>query len=619
MQPTGDVSGLVSAAEESSPQRAAQTLSAQCLFNALLRETQGWSWAALPPALGERERGGSPGGVAARIPLDGGRASLWLPLRYRSTCGRHRFGLPVLLQGPGGPETLDLVQALEAIAGRGDLLPAVSDVQKRRFVHRVAASVANIGTALRHRGDIEALFAPASDFIAAEQALVVGHAVHPAPRSRDPMTDADARVYAPEFGGRFGLRWLAVEPGRLAAEAAPGLSPTNMLARLYAAERGRTPALPAPAAGEVPVPAHPWQWRQLLEREEVGSLVRQGRLRELGESAPEWRATSSLRAVHAEHAPWMLKFSVSVRLTNSLRTLQPAEMVRGLQVHAVQQTPVWHEFQARYPRFRVLAEPAFVTLQDLAGARLGDSLVLFRDNPFRDAADCSVLATLTQDHPGAGDTAVVRRIRRLAGRGGSVAAAAAAAATRWFDAFLDAVVEPLLVAQADYGLLFGAHQQNLVLGFADGIPVRGYFRDCQGTGFSSVAVELLEPYIPRLGERSENILDSGMANRLFAYYLIVNTCFGVIAAIAAGGVAAETDLLGRLRKRLEALRVGPRRDRSCLDYVLDAPELWAKGNFICAWHGYNETTLADPASIYHPLTNPLLDRPEESDGFREHR
>ena len=78
-----------------------------------------------------------------------------------------------------------------------------------------------------------------------------------------------------------------------------------------------------------------------------------------------------------------------------------------------------------------------------------------------------------------------------------------------------------MVSQADYGLLFGAHQQNLLITLKDGYPDKVYFRDCQGTGYSHVARELLEN-----GSSGEHHVDETLGNRLFTYYLIINSTFG---------------------------------------------------------------------------------------------
>ncbi|CAM5602054.1 IucA/IucC family protein [Streptomyces violaceorubidus] len=51
-------------------------------------------------------------------------------------------------------------------------------------------------------------------FLAAEQALLLGHPLHPTPKSREGLTEAEAHRYSPELRGSFPLHWLAVAPSR---------------------------------------------------------------------------------------------------------------------------------------------------------------------------------------------------------------------------------------------------------------------------------------------------------------------------------------------------------------------------------------------------------------------
>jgi N2-citryl-N6-acetyl-N6-hydroxylysine synthase len=574
----------------------AERLSAQCFLNALLRGSTAWSWAPLPLPC----RRADLLNTAVVMPLARADERLILPLRYRSASGRHQFALPALHLAGEVLTPIDFASLVGFVVNDPGLLPARPEAYRRAFLARVTQSQRNMADTIDwHAGTLpDAGLTP--DFAAAEQALICGHAVHPAPRSRAPMSDADARRYAPEFGGHFALEWLAVEPGAVTLQAAEQFDLKRALELFHEQERPGLDRLPP---GWLPLPAHPWQLRQLEQHDAVRDLVTEGRLQRLGPGPDDWRATSSLRAVHSPRALWMLKFSMNVRLTNSLRVLEPREMARGLQTAQIKLMPDWAEFRRRYPAFDVLAEPGFATLRDARGAPLAQSLAMLRENPFRNGGqdNCAVLATLTQDDARLSCSAA-RMVRALARR---ESLDLPAATLSWFNGFLDCVIEPLIIAQADYGLLFGAHQQNLVLGFNDYRPARAWFRDCQGTGFSQVAAERFGRHIPDLGERGENLLDSAMANRLFSYYLVINSTLGLIGALGTAGLTDEAGLLHALRTRLETLRAGPRRDKSCLDYLLDSEQLWAKGNFICAWQGHNETTMADPTEIYHPLINPL--------------
>ena len=213
-----------------------------------------------------------------------------------------------------------------------------------------------------------------------------------------------------------------------------------------------------------------------------------------------------------------------------------------------------------------------------------------------------LLATLTQDHPYAEECRAARLVRQLAI---SQNLPLEKAVKTWFQRYLERVVEPLMIAQADYGLLYGAHQQNLIIRFDRLLPSGAYFRDCQGTAYSNLGITLLKPELPELGRASENTLNERMANLLFVYYLFINSSFGLVSALAAYGLCSEKKLFQQMRDFLISLRNGPRQDRSCFDYLLESDQLWSKGNFLCSVVGMNESTTEDPLAIYHPMVNPL--------------
>ncbi len=144
-----------------------------------------------------------------------------MPVRYWSPTGLHRFGAPRLAGAPLSAPPVDAVTVAallvrETAGGRGD--------HGADLVARVADSVRRTAAILRDRParPLRAHGAPAPAreagaagtdlFLTAEQALVLGHPLHPTPKSREGLTDAEALRYSPELRGSFPLHWLAVAP-----------------------------------------------------------------------------------------------------------------------------------------------------------------------------------------------------------------------------------------------------------------------------------------------------------------------------------------------------------------------------------------------------------------------
>ncbi|MGY0216162.1 IucA/IucC family protein [Endozoicomonadaceae bacterium StTr2] len=591
--------------DPNSVQQWAEQLGAGCFLNALVREWDGWSWV---PAEAVSEIN-SEARAAISIPVKNTRDVIYICLQHQSVCGRHRFLFPFLLGNRKQQikRTLTFPELVQILSESQSLWP-VDEQARSIFLSRVSSSIENTATALRERrADLSDIYSSVTRFQDSEQSLLAGHSVHPTPKSRDQMTAGDARRFVPEFGRGFRLHWFTVDSTLLEADSVHEKS-FDELTRQLAQE---DPQLDDRIISEIPsghtlLPAHPWQAEQWLATPWFQQLLAEGRLIDCGVYGSEWRATSSVRAVYAPHASFMLKYSLSVRLTNSMRHLLPKEVIRGKEIHQVKyQTEVGKEFRANYPDFDILTEPAHAAIKGPNGEVLPETMMVFRENPFSCEEICNdteLMAVLTQDNP-CGEPRVINRVQQLAAKEG---VAVSTVADKWFHEYLRAVVEPLMMAQSNYGLLFGAHQQNILINLKDGYPRKAWFRDCQGTGYSHVARSLLGNDKQDAEDNPEHHVEANLGNRLFTYYLIINSTFGLISALGSDPAIGEQRLLHRFRLFLEKLRDSRPRDASCLEYILDSPELWSKGNFYCAFNNLNENTLNDPLAIYHAMKNPLL-------------
>ncbi|CAM3650690.1 IucA/IucC family protein [Parendozoicomonas haliclonae] len=571
---------------------AAEVLAINSFFNALLREWHPWQWR---------------GQNKITLPLLENDGVLQLELEQKGIAGRHRFKPELQHISPDGSEkSIPFLESARLLCKKLAQDKSIHQAAISDFLARVENSVTNTQQTLAERSqNLEALYHQDTTFQESEQGLLAGHSVHPVPKSRTGMNSSDTHLYAPEFGQTFALHWFAIDNRMLSDESAEALSFAQLTRQLAEDD----PALGVQFLEGIPegftlLPAHPWQARQWLKHESIAQLILDGHMQDFGAHGSHWAATSSMRAVHAYHARHMLKFSLSVKLTNSLRHLLPKEVERGKEIFRALQTQQGQSFSQRFPNFQIIHEPAHACIMDADGQPIAETMVVFRDNPFpkQDSAHIELLATLTQDNPN-GDCRLINRLHLLAM---SEARPFSAVATDWFKAFLTKVIEPLLAAQYDYGLLFGAHQQNLLIDLTTGYPTRAWFRDCQGTGFSPVAQALFAEVLPKNPVHNEHHISGDIGNKLFTYYLLINTTFGVTGALASSGEIAEKDLLHDLKTFLKKLRGNNPRDTSCLDYMLESDTLQAKGNFFCCLTAINENTLENPLGIYHPMGNPLL-------------
>lgn len=548
-----------------------------------------------------------------RVPLNAGR-ELVIPLTYVSAAGRHRYCGDILIEDASGQRPVDFDTAMGEIVEHH--FDSVSDSDKTRFVRRVADSddyVKRADAALQAR-PVE------PGFIASEQSLSGGHSMHPAPKCNEPLTVQEQETYLPEFAGQFAIEWFAVKRDCLVGEYVGG-DMAQALLSLFTEQTGHDDSA-MPGKEWLPLPMHPVQaleWRRSRGQYALGADA----VQDLQLSSGGWTATSSSRAIYHPQCRWMLKVSLPVRLTNSLRLMTEPEARRGTQFSKLMQTAAGEELQQRFARAHFIEEPMWCSVRDDHGATLDLPLVSFRCNPFYapqseeaslQADRLYMLASLNQDAPGNQDNLISQWIKAYAEHNGS---SAQQAAREWMSAFMQRVMAPLCVARSDYGIVMLAHQQNLLLEIEQGMPVGVAIRDCQGFGLTTLAKERFAEVLDN--EAPQYFMEWDELNPYHAYYVIGNTLLNTIASIAASGVISEAELWHLCRNEFDALAKQHPKDESFYQYVLQSPTLRWKRNFYCFLSAHNEATLKDPSIIYCDIDNPLRWPHEESKYSRIHK
>ncbi|GHE06830.1 IucA/IucC family protein [Streptomyces alanosinicus] len=640
-----------------------------------------------------RETGlAAPTNGTLHLPLPASGTALLVPVRYWSPTGWHRFGPPRLHSAPDtapavDSATLAALLAREAagatlsgcrprkpIAGtHGDAPaghPAAGDDGYGRagggsdgggraggdsdgggragagsdgggragsesdgggLVGRVADSVRHTAIFIRDRRE-----RPADGpdlFLSAEQALLLGHPLHPTPKSREGLTASETPRYSPELRGSFPLHWIAVAPALLACDSAwterGRPVPAADLTRRFA-----DTGLPLPD-GHAALPLHPWQARELRHRAAVAALLDSGLLRDLGPLGPSWHPTSSVRTVHRSGAPAMLKLSLGLRITNSRRENLRKELHRGVEVHRLLRTGLAKQWQAVHPGFDIVRDPAWLAVDDPDQGPVTGLDVLIRHNPFAPSEDVGCVAGLVSPRPvvepaGNSSALVSPRpaaepavnssprqgtwpmrsrlallITRLAAHTGRPVGAVAA---EWFLRYLEQVVRPVLWLDGEAGIALEAHQQNtLLLLDRDGWPAGGRYRDNQGYYFRESRRAELGSRLPGVGERSDTFVSDEVTDERFAYYLAINNVLGLIGAFGSQRLVDERLLLAAFRRFLTGVATGPGALRTPLPrHLLDSPVLRCKANLLTRLHGLDELIgPVDTQSVYVTIANPL--------------
>ncbi|MFF7566351.1 IucA/IucC family protein [Streptomyces pseudovenezuelae] len=558
-----------------------------------------------------------------RVPLPASATSLLVPVHYWSPTGWHRFGLPRLADAPDQAPPADAVTVATLLTRESSATETPAASGGVELIARVADSVRRTATFVRERREDSAdgpdsVLDRADLFLTAEQSLVLGHPLHPAPKSREGLSEAEAALYSPELRGSFPLHWLAVDPSLLATDSAwTERGRPVAAAQLTRRLAGPTLALPD---GHTALPLHPWQLREVQLRPETAPLFDTQLLHDLGAHGAPWHPTSSVRTVHRSGAPAMLKLSLGLRITNSRRENLRKELHRGVEVHRLLRSGLSKEWQAAHPAFDIVRDPAWLAVDGPDGSPAPGIDVVIRHNPFTPSHDVSCIAGLVSPrpyaHPGPAegrpeaDRSVWRSrlaevVTRLAARTGRPRGAVAA---EWFLRYLEHVIRPVLWLDGEAGIALEAHQQNtLVLLDGDGWPAGGRYRDNQGYYFRESRRAELDARLPGIGTLSDTFVSDEVTDERFAYYLAINNVLGLIGAFGSQHLANERLLLAAFRRFLADAASGPTRLRTTLPgRLLDSPVLRCKANLLTRVHGLDELVgPVDTQSVYVTIANPL--------------
>ena len=532
--------------------------------------------------------------------LDEQGIDLTVPVAYRSPTGRHCFDLPGTYASDGESQPLDYLTLVTLLTK--ELEVERGAVDRTDLVARVIQSCQNVERYVEQRRGDDALTAPTPGFRDAEQSLVFGHHTHPTPKSRSGLDDP---TFEPECDGAFQLHYFAVDPALVEQGSAREDAATAWIRQALAADPDVPQSLLDEHADDALVPLHPWQAEHVIEQPHVASLLADGRIESLGRLGREFAPTASIRTLYAPDAPFMVKGSLAVAVTNSERTNKLPELERGVAIAELLDTELGDRLADRFPAFDVIRDPAYLTVD--AGAGESGFEVVLRENVFPDGGDRSLpVVALCQD-PIDGRSRLERLIEGIAEREGR---STATVSESWFRQYLDIGLRPLLWLYLDAGIGLEAHQQNSVLTLDEvGYPARYRYRDNQGYYFPEGAYERVDPLLPGVGERADTICPDAVADERIRYYVLLNNVFGVINAFGTAGLVDERRLLGTLRETLDGCREFDRPTSSLLDPLLNAETVPCKANLLTRLRGLDELDAPslDEQSVYTEVANPLAD------------
>ena len=544
------------------------------------------------------------------LPLHLIQAQLLVPLCYVSRVGRHRIAaLPEVFHK--GQKLHFSCSAIVSLLLEELVQQAQGQVDASSLVERWIQSRDALQQFLTIRAnDFDHLVQAQQSFIESEQALVLGHSMHPAPKSRTGFVHEDWQKYSPESCGQTQLHYWLVAPEYIAEGTAlsqPFSEQLKQEIKWHLAESELNTL--AGYAHYKLLPLHPWQARYLQGKAWFKSLKTKLKIIDLGEKAWTFSPTTSVRTLASFNAPWMLKPSLSVMITNSIRVNLAKECYRGEMTHRLWHSELGQNILKQCPTLKAVNDPAWIALQ-LNDEILDETICIVRDQPFTPEQQVTCIAALCQDHPAQERNrfnALFDQIAQQEARDDQ-----AKIAQDWFKAFLNISLIPLMYVYHRYGMAFESHQQNVLLELKDGWPEFVWLRDNQGFYYiEEFAGEILQ-HFPELNDKAHAVGSKAFVDERFSYYFFGNTLFGIINAIGATGYVSEQNLLSILQQQLfELLQQYP--DSSLIQSLLYQPTLPYKGNLLTRLYELDELIApVENQSVYIQLANPLYIKQEDA-------
>ena len=544
------------------------------------------------------------------LPLSLIQAQLFVPLSYVSRVGRHRIAaLPQIFQkgqklnfSAAAMVSLLLEELVQQSEGRVDAASLVERwIQSRDALQQFLNIRAE---------DFDALVQAKQSFIASEQALILGHSMHPAPKSRTGFVHEEWQKYSPEACGQTQMHYWLVAPEYIAEGTALEQAFSIQLKQeiKWHLSESELETLAAYAHYKL-LPLHPWQARYLQSKVWFISLKAKLKIIDLGEKAWIFSPTTSVRTLASFNAPWMLKPSLSVMITNSIRVNLAKECHRGEMTHRLWHSELGRDILKQCPTLKAVNDPAWIALQ-LDGEIIDETICIVRDQPFTPEQQVTCIASLCQDHP-------VEERNRFNALFDQIASQQklndkAQIAHDWFKTFLNISLSPLMYVYHRYGMAFESHQQNVLVELKDGWPQWLWLRDNQGFYYiEEFADEILQQF-PELHDKAHAVGSKIFVDERFSYYFFGNTLFGIINAIGATGFVSEQDLLSVLQQHLfDLLKQYP--ESSLIQSLLYQPTLPYKGNLLTRLYELDELIApVENQSVYIQLANPLYIKQEDA-------
>lgn len=485
-----------------------------------------------------------------RFELKQSEVFLFAPVSYRSESDFHDYGFPLRIVDHKNKKVYepDIDQLIQMVYK--EFSESFNEPGFQRFTERIHSSIKNLELTLAAYAKEKK---PLSySFLESEQQLPVGHNLHPFTKSRMGFSKEEQIQFGPEFNQEIQLDYFLVDKNCIKESSVLKTPLKEILENIASLPDGFEQNLLKD--GEMLsdfycIPCHPWEANYILSNGRYSRMIESRKLIYIGASGESFHSTSSIRTLYKADHPWMLKFSLHVLLTGSVRINSEKDLKRGYA------SSLWWQnfkasFEKKFTRFKLLSEPGAVSVND--HDKNIDSLnLLIRENPFLPEDKVLLLARLCQDEPAGEYTFIQRFFKDVSDRLGKDREEAI---TIWFEKYIKLLIAPLNHLFSRYGMAPEAHQQNLMIGLDDHLlPETLFVRDGQGYLLKESAREQYQDLIKEHQEIEELFIRDGRLLDIISHHLLVSNLSALIASLGKTGWVKERKLINIAYRTFEKL------------------------------------------------------------------
>jgi len=376
-------------------------------------------------------------------------------------------------------------------------------------------------------------------YLESESKLLLGHATHPAAKSRLGFTEQDIIEYSPELRATFQLHYFAAKIGNV-KRLGQGLTDIELRKLSNIAQ------LPS---GYALLPVHQWQAKYLLQQNIINDLIEKDLLIDLGIQGKEMTATSSLRTLYNPELNFFIKGSLNVRITNCVRKnayyeLESAVKLTQLLAHNFIQLEHMH------PGLKIMREPGCLTLDFPELPQTQRVLVeegfgvLFRESP-QELKEQNILlagSLFTQGLSGESNVKShiwnLSQLRQISYEQSNLL---------WFKSYLDSLLPSMFDSLFKHGIVFEPHLQNILIKEEEGLVTGVWIRDLEGTKLNQQLWKAEQ--LSDMSDKASNsvLYDQEKCWRRLAYCLFINNIVQAIFCLSRREPVLEARLWHQVR------------------------------------------------------------------------